>query len=107
MGHIVGKIAVVPASPPPAESSKCAAALQCTTERSAIIPVAGTLSSRFPCYEGTPTDIHHACNFDLLRRPLPKVIKCGTCAEEGYGKHVGPDPIFSKVDLWVKNTTVF
>merc|ERR1712190_266608 len=101
-GHIVGKIAVVPAPPrQPSDSNKCASALQCTTNRSVILPVDGSISSKFPCYEGTPANIHEACNLDVLRRPLPKVVKCGTCAESGYGKHLFPDPIFKKVDLWV------
>merc|ERR1712151_565179 len=103
-GHIAGKIAVVPASP--TESNECAAALLCRTNTSAILPVDASISSRFPCYEGSPPDIHEACNLDVLRRPLPKIIKCGTCAENGYERHLFHDPIFKRVDLWTKDTTV-
>jgi len=103
-GHIVGKIAVVPA--PPEHSNKCAMALECTTERSAILPVGGGPGAKFPCYEGSPQELHHACNWDPLRRPLPKDVICGTCAEMGYDQHRGPDPIFRKVDLWTKSNDV-
>merc|ERR1712070_580007 len=87
-GHIVGKIAVVPVPASPTELNTCAAALQCTTKRSAIVPVDGTISSKFPCYEGTPADIHHACIWDVFRRPFSKIVKCGTCAASGYDKHL-------------------
>lgn len=106
-GHIVGKIAVVPtASSQSSGSNKCAEALECTTDRSVILPVEKSLSAHFPCYEGTPADIHSGCNLDMLRRPLPKIVKCGTCAENGYGKRLFPDPIFKNLDLWVKSSTV-
>jgi len=103
-GHIVGKIAVVPA--PLTHSNKCATALSCTSNRSAILPHGDGPVTKFPCYEGIPEDIHHACNWDPLRRPLPKEVVCGTCADNGYEQLQGPDPIFKKVDLWGKTDVV-
>merc|ERR1712039_114485 len=100
-GHIVGKIAVVPA--PIQHSGECAASLECTSERSTIVPVPDSLGSKFPCYEGTPGDIYEACTWDILRRPFAKDVRCGTCAEAGYGKHISKDPIFRKIDLWTKS----
>lgn len=102
-GHIVGKIAVVPTFR--TDSNKCAVALECTN-RAAIVPIGEGIVSKFPCYEGSPEDLHDACNQDLLRRPLPKIVRCVTCAEIGYGKHLSKDPVFRKIDLWAKNAAV-
>jgi NADPH:quinone reductase-like Zn-dependent oxidoreductase len=105
-GHIVGKIAVVPA--PPTDSDKCAMALECTgtSDRASIVPVGGGPVAKFPCYEGSPEDLYNACKWDILRRPLRKNVRCGTCAEVGYGKHISQDPVFKKVNLWAKNDDV-
>jgi len=68
--------------------------------------VSGGPGAKFPCYDGTPEDIHHACNLDILRRPFPKSVRCGACAEMGYGKHLSKDPVFRKLDLWAKSDDV-
>tara|TARA_Y100001970_G_C14080790_1_gene774560 strand:- start:415 stop:816 length:402 start_codon:yes stop_codon:yes gene_type:complete len=54
----------------------------------------------WPCYQGSPKDAALCYNTDPLLRKAT-YWRCGECSSYGYKKHIGNDPVYTNMELWV------
>lgn len=64
-----------------------------------------TAASSFPCYQGLPDDAAKCFQTDPLLA-AGTTWACGNCTAFGYPNYLRNDPLYTKMELWAKDSAL-